>query len=125
MGNYLVGQWHVQTSAVALLAILCACGQSKDSQASTKAMQLNPAQATCIEVIRKRQVAVGADFASKHFNALAAKRSDVEITLAERRANEKMCMDYAQCFSDRNSSLNDIVISTMFSSCLKEVETEP
>jgi len=125
MHNGAMSQWCTRTSAVVLSAILCACGQSKDSQKSARAKQLDPAQAACIQGVLKRQNAQDAEFAAHHAEAMAALRSSVHITLAQRRANEQMCLEYAKCLSVRDSALSEIVVSAMFDSCLRDVEHEP
>lgn len=107
-----------------MLVILYACGQGKDSQKDARAKQLDPVQAACIEGVAKRQSARNAEFTARHMEALAAQRSSVDIKLAQRRANEQICLEYAQCFAVRDSTLNAIVVSTMFDSCLKEVDRE-
>lgn len=107
-----------------MLAFLCACGQSKDSQKDARAKQLDPIQAACIEGVAKRQSAQNAEFVARRAEALTAQRSSVDITLAERRANEQICLEYAQCFTVRDSTLNAIVVSTMFNSCLKKVDRD-
>jgi len=124
MDNATLSQWRTSTSAIALLAILCACGQSKDSEKDARAKQLDPAQAACIEDVAKRQSVQNAEFSARYTEALAARRSSVDITVAQRRANEQACLEYAHCFTVRDSALNATVVSTMFSSCLKEVERE-
>ena len=124
MHKLTISQWCTCTSAVVLLVILYACGQGKDSQKDARAKQLDPVQAACIEGVAKRQSAQNAEFTARHMEALAAQRSSVDIKLAQRRANEQICLEYAQCFAVRDSTLNAIVVSTMFDSCLKEVDRE-
>jgi hypothetical protein len=119
-----MNRWKRCATVAALLAILCACGQGKDSPKGAAGKQLDPAQSACIESVMKRHSAQDANFAARHIEALKAQRSSVDITLEQRRANEQLCLEYAQCFTVRDNTLNGIVVGTMFSSCLKDVERE-
>jgi hypothetical protein len=125
MHNGAMSQKRTRTSAVVLSAILCACGQSKEPQNNARAKQLDSAQAACIRGAMKRQTAQDAEFAVHHAEAMAALRSSVHITLAQRRANEQICLEYAKCLSVRDSALSEVVVSAMFDSCLRDVEREP
>lgn len=124
MKNVAINHWCTRTSAVVTLAILCGCGQNKDSQKDARAKQLDPVQAACIEGTLQRRIAQDAEFVALRTEALTKQHSSIDITLAQRRANEKMCLEFAQCFAIRDSTLNSIMVSTMFDSCLKDVDRE-
>ena len=117
----------LRVGAAALLALLCGCKQSKNSQADPKAIPMTPQQVACVERVANKQMALNVDFATRHMEALSAQRSTVELTLAERRANEELCLEYANCFGpvDRGEiGLGAVGFSAMFTSCLREVECE-
>lgn len=100
-----------------MLAILSACGQSDDLQKNVEGRQLSPAQAACIEGVKRKQISLDAEFSAQHIEALRTQRSSIGIILAQRRAHEQMCMEYAKCFG-----LNEPFLSTMFEACLKGAE---
>lgn len=81
-------------------------------------------QRSCIENVMKRHSAQDAEFAARNIEELKSQRSSVDITLEQRRANEQLCLEYARCFMVRDNTLNEIVVGTMFGSCLKDVERD-
>lgn len=120
-----MSDWGKYPSVVALLAILCACGEGKESRNPTpRAKEFDPMQAACIESVMKRHTAQNAEFTVRHIEALKLQRSSIDITLEQRRANEQLCLEYAQCLALPENSLNEIMVSAMFDSCLRERERE-
>jgi len=119
-----MNRWKRCATVAASLVILCACGQGNDSPKGSTGKQLNPVQRACIESVVNRHRAQDANFTARHIEALKAQRSSVDITLEQRRANEQLCLEYAKCFTVRDSTLNGIVVGTMFRSCLEDVERE-
>lgn len=107
--------FEILGSAIVFFALV-GCGERSKAPVA-KGKQATPEQVACIQRVMDKRVAAIDKFMRMYVEALSVSRSTVDITLAERRANEELCAEETKCYG-----LQEPIHSLMFESCLEEAE---